>query len=317
MNNVQKTILMTGATGLVGKAISRELIKAGMEVYAILRPSSKAHRLEAGVKPLYMEVLHYKETDVARLEALGRIDAVLHLAGESIMGVWTSAKRQRLYDSRVLLTRQLGELLCALESPPKTFISASAIGIYGVHQGEALLDEDAFQGDDFLAELCKGWEEATHIVGHAGIRCVQFRLGVVLSKEGGALAAMLPPFQWGLGGPLGNGTQWMSWIHIKDVVRAFIYAVEQSALEGAYNLTAPSPVRNKEFTTLLGKTLERPTPFPVPEILLKWALRDLADSLLLASQRVSSEALEKQGFVFQYPELPLALEDLIHKQEAK
>ena len=300
--NSSKTILITGATGLVGHALSEALLKQGHRVYAILRPSSKADRLSTGVIPLYMDLLNYKEADVARLEAIGSIDGVIHLAGESILGLWTNAKRERIYHSRVEFTRKLGELLCAVESPPKVFISASAIGIYGIDQGDTVLDEQTPYGDDFLAQVCQDWESASDLLSHAGIRTVHTRFGVILSDKGGALKAMLPAFKLGLGGVLGDGSQWMSWVHLADVVGFLLHALEQDSISGAYNV---------DFTAQLGKRLKRPTPFPVPRFLLKYGTQGMGESLLLASQRCSSKALLETAYVFQFPDLVSAFADLI------
>jgi uncharacterized protein (TIGR01777 family) len=306
-----KTILLTGATGLVGQAVSDALLKQGHRVYAILRPRSKALRLATGVVPLYMDLLHYKETDVARLEAIGPIDGVIHLAGESILGLWTRQKRERIEASRVEVTRKLGELLCALEHPPKVFISASAVGIYGLNQGEAVLNEASAYGDDFLAHVCHAWEGATELLSHAGIRTVQARFGIILSRKGGALHAMLPAFKLGLGGILGNGQQWMSWVHIEDVVGILLHALSHEDVIGAYNVTAPYPERNVDFTTQLGERLKRPTPFPVPTFLLKYGTQGMGESLLLASQRCSSERIMATGYCFAFADLASALADLI------
>jgi uncharacterized protein (TIGR01777 family) len=305
-----KTILVTGATGLVGQAVTDALLKQGHRVYAILRPSSKADRLTAGVIPLYMDLLNYKETDVARLEAIGTIDGVIHLAGESILGLWTTAKRERIYASRVDLTRKLGELLCALEHPPNVFISASAVGIYGIQNGDAILKENAHYGDDFLAQVCQDWESASDLLKHAGIRTVQARFGVILSGKGGALKAMLPAFKLGLGGILGDGSQWMSWVHLDDVVGVLLHALHNEDVQGAYNVTAPSPICNKDFTAQLGEGLHRPTPFPVPAFLLKYGTQGMGESLLLASQRCSSDRIMEAGYAFAFTDLASALRDL-------
>jgi uncharacterized protein (TIGR01777 family) len=306
-----KTILVTGATGLVGQAVSDALLKQGHRVYAILRPSSEADRLTAGVIPLYMDLFNYKETDVARLEALGTIDGVIHLAGESILGLWTATKRERIYHSRVDVTRKLGELLCVLEHPPKVFISASAVGIYGIHNGDAVLKETSAYGDDFLAQVCRDWESASDLVTHAGIRTVQTRFGVILSDKGGALKAMLPAFKLGLGGILGDGSQWMSWVHLDDVVGVLLHALRHDDVQGAYNVTAPTPKRNVDFTAQLGEGLRRPTAFPVPAFLLKYGTQGMGESLLLASQRCSSERIVSTGYAFAFPDLTSALKDLL------
>jgi uncharacterized protein (TIGR01777 family) len=306
-----KSILITGATGLVGQAVTNALLKQGHHVYAILRPTSKANRLPNSVVPLYMDLLNYKEMDVVRLEAIGTIDAVIHLAGESILGLWTGAKRERIYHSRVEVTRKLGELLCAVEHPPKVFISASAVGIYGIHNGDAILKENAPHGDDFLAQVCQDWESASDLLSHAGIRTVQTRFGVILSGKGGALKAMLPAFKLGLGGILGDGSQWMSWVHLDDAVGVLLHALNHDDVQGAYNVTAPSPERNADFTAQLGEGLHRPTPFPVPAFVLKYGTQGMGESLLLASQRCSSEAIVATGYTFAFPDLASALRDLI------
>lgn len=306
-----RNILITGATGLVGRQLCEKLVAEGHHVYAVLRPTSNAKKLIADVRPLYMDVYHFTAVDVNRLDAIGKIHGVIHLAGDSVFGLWTAEKRKRIYDSRVLYTRQLAELLCALEHPPEVFISASAIGIYGMHNHDLPLAEEAPHAKDFLAKVCQDWEKASELLSNAGVRTVQARFGVILGRQGGAFQAMLPAFKLGLGGKLGDGTQWMSWVHIQDVLGALCFALEHSDLQGVMNVVSPEPVTNETFTKTLGRVLKRPTPFPVPAIALK-ALLGMGESLLLASQRCVPEVLETHGYLFQFPTLETALSDLIH-----
>jgi len=280
----KNTVLLTGASGLVGKAMT-----------PLLNQPWKALRHgEEGWDP---------ENGICTPSHLEECSAVIHLAGEPIASKrWSESQKQKIYDSRVKGTRALAEAMASMQTKPQTLICASAIGYYG-DRGEEALTETAAPGEGFLSEVVKAWEAAADPAREAGIRVVHLRLGIVLSPKGGALAKMLLPFKCGLGGKIGNGRNWMSWIHLQDAARAFVYCLENSQTEGVFNLTAPHPVRNSEFTRTLASELRRPARIPVPAPLLKLALGEMAEALLLSSTRATPLALEASGFQFEYPHL--------------
>jgi uncharacterized protein (TIGR01777 family) len=242
--------------------------------------------------------------------ALEGVDAVVHLAGENIAQRWTSSQKAKIRDSRIKGTQLLCETLARLSSPPKVLVSASAIGYYG-DRGEQILTEDSPLGRGFLAEVCRGWEAATEPARQRGLRVVPLRFGVVLSPAGGALAKMLPPFRLGLGGMVGSGRQYMSWIALDDVVGAIQHAIVTDTLQGPTNAVAPQAVTNQEFTKTLGKALGRPTVFPLPAFAARLMFGEMADELLLASTRVQPAKLLGSGYRFRYPELEDALRHVL------
>ncbi|HEY0321015.1 MAG TPA: TIGR01777 family oxidoreductase [Pyrinomonadaceae bacterium] len=291
-------ILVTGASGLVGSAVVSNLSARGDEVLQLVRTQPRDEALE---------ILWNPSKGIADASKLEGLDAVIHLAGEPIAeGRWTEEKKRRIRESRVQGTRVLAEALAGLERKPAAFLSASAIGIYGSRGSELLLEESA-PGDDFLAQVCKDWEEATAPAARAGIRVVEMRFGVILSAKGGALAKMLMPFKLGLGGRLGSGNQYMSWIALDDVVGVVDHLLEKDSLTGPVNTVAPNPVTNREFTKAMGAVLSRPTLFPVPGFALRLVFGEMADVALLASQRVEPKRLKESRYVFKYPELKEAL----------
>jgi uncharacterized protein (TIGR01777 family) len=234
-------------------------------------------------------------------------DAVVHLAGDSIMGLrWTADKKRRIRESRTIATRLLVQTLTRLAKPPAVFVCASGVGYYG-SRGDEVLSEESRPGTGFLADLAREWEAATATAIAQGIRVVNVRLGVVLSAHGGALAKMLTPFRLGLGGVIGDGAQWMSWIALDDVIGAIRHALTTDALRGPLNIVAPAPVTNAEFTRTLGRVLGRPTLVPLPAFAARLALGEMADELLLASQRVVPARLQASGYRFRYPTLDDAL----------
>jgi uncharacterized protein (TIGR01777 family) len=235
---------------------------------------------------------------------------VVHLAGESVAGRWTQAKKKAVRESRVLGTRHLTEALAQTQARPRVFICASAIGYYG-NRGDAVLTEDSPAGQGFLPEVCREWEAAGRIAAEAGIRTVNLRLGMVLSPKGGALEKMLTPFKLGLGGRMGSGQQWWSWIHVDDIVGALHHVLRGDSLTGPVNLVAPNPARNAEFTQVLASVLRRPAVFPVPAFAARLAFGEMADELLLSSARVAPAKLRASGYAFQFAELRAALEDLL------
>jgi len=299
-------VAITGSTGLVGSGVVTVLSAAGHEVVRIVRrapaPGEKAVRWnpEKG------------EIDAAGLEG---IDAVVHLAGENIAsGRWTVARKAVLRDSRVDGTRLLGDALARLDRPPKTLVCASAIGYYG-DRGEDLLTEECPPGSGFLPDLCREWEAAPEAAVRKGIRVVTLRIGVVLTPRGGALSRMLPPFRAGLGGVIGNGGQYVSWIALDDLLGIVLHALQSGELRGPVNAVAPGPVTNRELTEALGKILSRPTFLPVPAFALRLAMGEMADALLLASTRVAPRRLEETGYRFRFPELSGALRHLLGKRK--
>jgi hypothetical protein len=244
-------------------------------------------------------------------EHLEGFDVVVHLAGESIAsGRWTDDKKQKIRDSRVKGTTLLSESLARLSRPPTTFISASAIGYYG-NRGDELLTEQSLPGKDFLSEVCVAWEKATGAAEAKGIRTVHARFGIILDTEGGALEKMLTPFRMGVGGKVGDGKQWMSWISLDDVVRGLRFLIDNQTVRGAVNFTAPKPVTNAEFTKTLGRVLSKPTFFPIPAFAARLAFGEMADALFLASTRVGPSRFLEVGFKFEYSEIGPALHAIL------
>jgi uncharacterized protein (TIGR01777 family) len=277
--------------------LTKSLEPEGHEIFRLVRhaPNSQA---EVEWSPDRYSIA------LARIEGF---DAVVNLAGDSIAeGRWTEEKKRRIRESRVKGTKLLGDALANLTKRPKTFICASAIGYYG-NRGDELLTETSAPGDDFLAEVCVEWEKATALATEKGIRVVNARFGVILDSHGGALAKMLPPFRLGLGGRVGSGKQWMSWIALDDVVGALKFALVNDSLSGPVNFVAPNPVTNAEFTKTLGKVLSRPTLFPIPAFGVRLMFGEMADALLLASQRVEPARLQGAGYQFQFSRLDEAL----------
>ena len=249
------------------------------------------------------------------LEKMEGIDAVVHLAGAGVADKrWSEKRKSEIRESRIVSTRQLVDAFAKLETKPKVFISASAIGIYG-DRGDKNLDENSDKGQDFLAQVCQEWEQEALKAESLGIRAVCLRTGIVLGNCGGALKRMLPPFRLGLGGPLGSGKQWMSWIHVSDLANLVIHCIETETIQGPVNAVAPHPETNSGFTKKLGQELGRPAFFPVPAFGLKLALGELS-SLLLGSQRVSSRKAVDSGFEFRYPKLEIALKEICEKKTA-
>jgi uncharacterized protein (TIGR01777 family) len=294
-------VLVSGSHGLVGKAFIKSLLNRGDTVSRLVRGApSGSNDIEWHPNK--------GQIDAARL---GGFDAVVHLAGESIAsGRWTPEKKQKIRDSRIKGTQLLSGALANTPQPPSVFISASAIGFYG-DRGDEVLTEQSAPGNDFLADVCKHWEESAEPAAEKGIRLVKVRLGIVLDRDGGALAKMLPPFRMGIGGRIGDGKQWMSWIALADVVRALQFVIDKRDLSGAVNFVAPNPVTNTTFTSALGNILGRPTFFPVPAFGARLAFGEMADALLLSSQRVEPKRLNEAGFNFHYANLNDALSETL------
>jgi uncharacterized protein (TIGR01777 family) len=248
----------------------------------------------------------YAANPVHRPEALEGITAAVHLSGANVAARWTPSYKRKILESRVTPTRALATLLAALRSRPAVLLCASAIGIYG-GRGDEVLTEASAPGSGFLPEVCVAWENAAQPAIDAGIRVVHLRLGVVLSPAGGALARILPVFRAGLGGQLGSGRQWLSWIALPDATRAILFALETPSLSGPVNVVAPNPVTNLEFTRALGKVLHRPALLPVPAFALSLAFGEMAKATILESERVMPERLIAAGFHFEYPDLEAGL----------
>jgi uncharacterized protein len=293
-------VLISGASGLIGSALVACLGQKGAEVVRLTRKTSgKAAEIEWDPK----------ETLDPRL--VSGFDAVIHLAGESIMGRWTAAKKDAIRETRVQGTLNLANALVRSEIKPAVFICASATGFYG-DRGDEVLTERSAGGDGFLAAVARDWEAATRVAADSGVRTVNLRTGLVLSANGGALAKMLTPFRLGLGGRLGSGQQWWSWIHIDDVVWAIERVMSTPAVSGPVNLVAPNPVTNMEFTKQLASELHRPAFFPVPALALELAFgRTPAHELFLSSARAVPEKLVNSGYNFRFPDLGSALERLV------
>ncbi len=285
---------ITGASGLLGSALTRAL-SAEHEVVPLVRSGDGARLcfLPAGGG------------------TLSGLDVVVHLAGEGIFGRWTAAKKARILTSREVGTRRLAEALAGLDHEPRVLLSASGINYYGDRR-EEVVDEDSERGEGFLAEVCERWEAATEPASDAGIRVVRMRSAPVFTREGGVLAQMLRPFRLGVGGRIGSGEQWMSWIAVDDWVAAVRHLMVRNDVSGPVNLVSPNPVTNAELTRTLAKVLSRPALLPVPSFALKAVFgADAADEMLLASLRVDPKRLRDQSFRWQYPTLQPALHHLL------
>jgi len=296
-------ILITGASGLIGKALRPSLEPKGYELILASRREPK--------DPQHVQWnpdTGFAEPDLSRLEGL---DAVIHLAGENVSGLrWTEEKKKAIRDSRVFGTRSLIETFDKLKAKPKAFISGSAIGFYG-DRGDEVMTESSAPGKTYLSEVCKEWEAESRRAEDMGIRTVLLRTGIVLSKDGGALATMMTPFKLGVGGVVGSGKQWMSWISLDDVVGMINFALENESVRGAVNVVAPNPVTNEEFTKTLGSVLYRPTFLPLPEFAVHMVFGEMGDALLLDSTRVIPKRLQDNGYEFRFTDLKPALEHAV------
>ena len=294
-------ILISGASGLIGSALKTALSARGDRVLSLTRRNARNDS----------EITWDPSSNTLDPARLTNIDGVIHLAGENIASRrWTSAQKARIRDSRVQGTALLAQTLATISPPPKVFISASAIGYYG-NRDDEILTEESQPGSGFLPDVSIAWENAAKPAAAAGIRTVHPRIGIVLSPEGGALGKMLLPFKLGLGGIIGSGNQYMSWITLDDLVSLFLFAIDDESISGAINAVSPTPVTNREFTKTLGRVLSRPTIFPLPAFAAKLALGEMADALLLASTRVTSSRLENTNFSFAHPHLEPALRHLL------
>jgi uncharacterized protein (TIGR01777 family) len=295
-------IVLTGGSGFIGRRLLKTLAGNGHTVHILSRHAGT--NLPPGVKLTVWDALK----DEPPADALEGADAVIHLAGEPVAQNWTTAAKQKIRDSRVIGTQHLIQALSTISQRPAALISASAIGIYGAHNSE-VLTETSPPGSGFLADVCKEWEKEADLAESLGMRVVKIRIGVVLDKNGGALAKMLPAFRNFAGGRLASGKQWMSWIHLQDLGNLFKHAVEKP-VKGVLNGTAPNPVTNAEFTKQLAAVLHRPALFPVPAMALKAIFGEMAD-MLITGQRVLPRETQASGFQLQYPDLGPALTNLL------
>jgi uncharacterized protein (TIGR01777 family) len=294
-------LLITGSSGLIGSRLFPLLEQDGHLTHRLIRSSARRSERDIYWNPLER---------VIEKDSLKGMDGVIHLAGETIVGRWTEAKKRRIRTSRVDATRWLAETLAELPDPPGVFISASATGYYG-NRGEERLDEDSPPGEDYLPDVCVAWEQASQNALSAKTRLVHLRLGLVLTPEGGALARMLPAFRLGAGGRLGRGDQFMSWITLVDVLDIIRFALSHETLSGPFNVVAPEPVTNREFTRALGRALRRPTVFPVPAFMIRLLFGEMGEALLLGGARVYPKRLLEAGYVYRNAELEPALRDLL------
>jgi uncharacterized protein (TIGR01777 family) len=304
-----KRVLVTGATGFIGTKLVHRLLERGDRVIVAARNVAKASALFGA----QVEIV----TDLAAIPAATRIDAIVNLAGESIGGwLWTRRRRQRLLGSRLGMTSELLELVARLAAKPTTWINASAVGYYGARSGDEPLHEKSARGSGFQAELCQRWEDAAASATAHGVKVSVLRIGVVLGEDGGALPALARPVQWFAGMLMGSGRQWFSWIHIDDLLRVVLFALDQETLAGPLNATAPHPVRHTELMTTIAATLHRPLwPVLIPARLLRFGLGELAE-LFVDGQRVVPDRLRALGFEFRYPTIEAALEQALKRQAA-
>ena len=297
---LSRTIVVSGASGLVGSALVPALERAGHRVLRLVRR-------EPGTAN---EIRWTPSAHLFDERQLATVDVVVNLAGETIGTRWTEARRRRIRSSRIDGTDALVTAIGKIGRRPMTLINASAVGYYG-DRGDDLLDETQPSGRGFLAELCREWEASAKVATRHGARVVTMRTGLVLSPTGGALATMLIPFRLGVGGRLGDGRQWMSWITLDDLIRGIAWLIEHPDISGPVNMSSPNPVINAAFTTALGKAIHRPTVFPVPGFVLRATFGEMADETLLASQRATPKVLLGSGFAFESPTIEEAFERML------
>jgi uncharacterized protein (TIGR01777 family) len=295
-------VLVSGSTGLIGSALVSTLVRDGERIIRLVRSPVEDPETELRWDPITGDL------DAERLREVGP-EAVVHLAGESIGGRWTAARKARIRDSRVQGTRLLSERIAALDRRPGALVCASAVGYYG-DRGDELLDEGSGPGSTFLAEVTQAWEAAAEPAREGGVRVVNLRFGIVLSPDGGALGRMLPLFRLGLGGPLGSGRQYMSWIALDDVLDVIRHALVTRTLDGPVNTASPNPVTNREFARTLGRVLGRPAAVPAPAFALRLVLGELGGELL-GGQRVDPGRLRASGYEFRSPQLEQALRTML------
>lgn len=289
-------VLVSGVSGPIGTALVPFLKTRGYEVTRLVRGAATGE-----------DQISWNPATPIAPDLVSGFDAIIHLAGETIVGRWTNPKKMKIRGSRVAGTTALAEALSQAKDKPQVLASASAIGYYG-DRGNEVLHERSSPGHGFLPEVCREWEAATHAAANAGIRTVQMRTGIVLSPRGGALGKMLTPFRLGVGGNIGDGRQWMSWIDVEDMVEAIHHILNSDLLEGPVNMVAPEPVTNLEFTKTLASVLSRPAIVPMPAFAVKLAFGEMGETLLLGSQRVEPTQLVMSGYPFRFSSLRASLE---------
>lgn len=296
-------ILISGASGLVGTSLIPTLKAKKYEIYKLVRKTP-----EAEDEIQWDSEKGFTEAERAKLE---NFDAVIHLAGDNVASEsWSDEKKRKIRDSRELGTRVLVDALKKTKNPPKHFISASAIGIYGGGKDEVLTEESP-KGEGFLPEVCEAWERESKQAEEFGVRVVLMRIGIVLAKDGGALEKMVTPFKFGVGGRVGSGEQWMSWISLDDIISIINFFIEHEELKGAFNLTAPNPVTNEQFTKALGHALSRPTVLPIPEFAIKLLFGEMGETLLLQGARALPKHLEDAGYKFKFTDVETAMKHVL------
>lgn len=300
-----REILITGGTGFIGKALCRQLLERGDRLTVLSRQPAETVRTLCG------QVTAVNSLDLLRGHP--GFEAVINLAGEGIADKrWSQARKRQLRDSRIELTRQLGECISGWKHPPRVLVSGSAVGYYG-DQGAARVTEQTHPHDEFTHQLCRDWEQAAQAMAPSGTRVCISRTGLVIGRNGGFLARMLPLFRLGLGGRLGSGEQYMPWVHLQDVISALLWMLDQESASGPYNVVSPAPVTNRAFTRTLGRLLQRPTLCPVPAWLLSAGLGEMS-RLLLTGQKAIPERLQQEGFRFRFPDLQTALQDVLEQK---
>lgn len=305
-----KRIVITGATGLIGRKVVSALSQREDEVVSFSRNTEKAKSLIPSAKKFVEWDYRKPENWQSHLE---NVDAVIHLAGSNLFAKrWNNDFKREILDSRQGSTKKLVDAIISCIKKPKVFITASGIDYYG-NTGNKLVDENSPAGNDFLADVCKVWESEAKQVESVGVRSVQVRTGLILSKDDGALKQMLPPFKFFIGGPLGNGKQWASWLHIDDIVGIYLHAIDNQNLNGAVNAVSPNPVKMNEFASTLGKVLNRPSLFPVPKFVLKLVVGEAA-GVITASHKIDNKKIVKSGYKFKFENLEITLQDLLKQK---
>jgi uncharacterized protein (TIGR01777 family) len=292
-------VLVSGVSGPIGAALLPYLESQGARVVRLVRGPVRGP-----------DQISWDPLQPLSPASVSGFEAVIHLAGASVAGRWTEARKKAVRESRVAGTTHLAGALAKTQSPPGVFICASAIGFYG-NRGDELLTETSLAGQGFLPDVCREWEAASRVAADAGIRTLNLRFGLVLTPKGGALGKMVTPFKLGLGGRIGSGQQWWSWIHVEDIVAVIHHGFGSESLCGAVNLVAPNPERNSEFTRVLAAVLRRPAFFSVPAFAARFAFGEMGDELLLSSERVLPAKLQASGYTFRFGELRSALEELL------
>ena len=294
-------ILVSGVSGPIGAVLLPSLKATGASITRLVRHPATEN-----------DEISWDPSRPLSPDSVSGFDAVIHLAGESIVGRWTEAKKRRILDSRTQGTSHLAEAVAKAPQPPRVFISASAVGFYG-NRGDEILREDSPSGEGFAAEICRQWEAAAQPAARAGIRTAQLRIGVVMSADGGALPKMLPAFRLGLGGRLGDGRQWWTWVSVRDVVGAIHHVLENESLSGPVNTVSPNPVTNAQFTSTLASVLKRPAIFPMPAFAVRLVFGEMGEELFLGSQRVEPAKLTATGYQFQHPDLRNTLKEILQR----